>query len=134
MFPCPATRRSHHARDDVSRRSAVPCGLHFTGVYFLIQQLAPRIADGGSIVNISSVLARSAGEGWSIYGAMKGAVEVLTRYHTQELGKRGIRVNVVAPGPVATGFLDGTIRDNAAVPEMLGGQAALGRVAGRNLS
>ncbi|WP_432847955.1 SDR family NAD(P)-dependent oxidoreductase [Amycolatopsis sp. CA-161197] len=103
--------------------------VHFTGVYFLTQQLAPRIADGGSIVNISSVLARSAGEGWSVYAAMKGAVEVLTRYHAQELGKRGIRVNVVAPGPAATDFLDGTIRDDAAVREMLGAQAALGRVA-----
>jgi NAD(P)-dependent dehydrogenase (short-subunit alcohol dehydrogenase family) len=103
--------------------------VHFVGVYFLTQQLAPRITDGGSIVNISSMLARSSGDGWSVYGAMKGAVEVLTRYHAQELGRRGIRVNAVAPGPAATGFLGGVIRDNAEVREALGAQAALGRVA-----
>jgi len=87
------------------------------------------VADGGSIVNISSVLARFSGDGWSVYGAMQGAVEVLTRYHAQELGARGIRVNTIAPGPAATDFLGGAIRDNSELQEILGKQAALGRVA-----
>ena len=46
---------------------------------------------------------------------MKGAVEVLSRFVALELGLRGIAVNVVAPGPVATDFSGGIVRDNAAV-------------------
>ena len=48
------------------------------------------------------------------YGSVKGAVEVLTRYLAQELGPRGIRVNTIAPGAVATDFSGGLLRDNAA--------------------
>jgi NAD(P)-dependent dehydrogenase (short-subunit alcohol dehydrogenase family) len=63
--------------------------VHFKGVYFLTQKLLPLLNDGGSIVNISSGLARFALPGTSVYGAAKGAVEVLTRYLAKELGPRG---------------------------------------------
>lgn len=53
--------------------------VHFKGVYFLTQKLLPLINDGGRIVNISSGLARVSLPGSSVYGAAKGAVEVLTR-------------------------------------------------------
>lgn len=102
--------------------------VHLKGVYFLIQTLAPMINDGGAIINLSSGLARFAGDGWSLYGAMKGAVEVLTRYLAKELGPRGIRVNVVAPGPVATDFGGGTMRDDDRARTFMAGQAAFGRV------
>ena len=72
--------------------------VHVKGVFLLTQALVPLLADGGRIVNTSSGLARFTGPGYSAYGAMKGAVEVLTRYWAQELGPRGITVNVVAPG------------------------------------
>ena len=65
--------------------------VHFKGVYFLTQKLLPLIQDGGRIVNISSGLARFSNPGSSAYAAMKGAVEVLTRYLAKELGSRGIR-------------------------------------------
>ena len=55
-------------------------------------------------MNTSSGLARFAIPGHAAYGAMKGAVEVLTRYLAKELGVRGIAVNVVAPGAVETDF------------------------------
>jgi len=48
-----------------------------------------------------------------VYGAVKGAVEVLTRYVAQELGSRGITVNTIAPGAVATDFSGGILRENA---------------------
>ncbi len=78
--------------------------VHFKGVYFLTQTLLPLIADSGRIVNISSGLARFAIPGYSAYGAMKGAIEVLTRYLAKELGPRKIGVNVVAPGVIETDF------------------------------
>src|SRR5436309_1879783 len=55
---------------------------------FLTQKLLPSMNDGGRIVNISSGLARIAMGGSSAYGAVKGAVEVFTRYLAKELGPR----------------------------------------------
>ena len=86
------------------------------------------MADGGRIVNISSGLARFSSPGNSVYGAVKGAIEVLTRYMAVELGPRGIAVNTVAPGPIATDFGGGIVRDNEAVHQQLASQTALGRV------
>ncbi|MFD2421763.1 SDR family NAD(P)-dependent oxidoreductase [Amycolatopsis pigmentata] len=102
--------------------------VQFTGVYFLTQQLVPRIADGGAIVNLSSLLARVADGPWSAYAALKSAVETLTRYWAIELGPRGIRVNTVAPGPIATDFAGGFLRDNDDAREQVGQGAVLGRL------
>ncbi|WP_193161120.1 SDR family NAD(P)-dependent oxidoreductase [Microbulbifer hainanensis] len=102
--------------------------VHFKGVYFLTQRLLPLIADGGRIVNISSGLARFSFPGYSAYAAMKGAVEVLSRYWAKELGARGIAVNTVAPGAIATDFSQGTVRDNPEVNAYIASQTALGRV------
>lgn len=74
------------------------------GVFFLIQRLLPLMNDGGRILNLSSGLARFALPGYAAYAAMKGAVEVLSRYLAQELGPRGIAVNVVASGAIETDF------------------------------
>lgn len=102
-------------------------GVHFKGVFFLTQRLLPLIADGGRIVNISSGLARFAVPGVSAYAAMKGAVEVLTRYLAKELGSRRIAVNTVAPGAIATDFGGGRVRDDAAMNAFVAGATALGR-------
>jgi NAD(P)-dependent dehydrogenase (short-subunit alcohol dehydrogenase family) len=101
--------------------------IHFKGVYFLTQTLLPLIADGGRIVNLSSGLARFSLPGASAYAAMKGAVEVLTRYLAKELGARGIAVNTVAPGAIATDFNGGTVRDNKQVNDFVSSVTALGR-------
>ncbi|HJT97052.1 MAG TPA: SDR family oxidoreductase [Rhodanobacteraceae bacterium] len=102
--------------------------VHLKGPYFLTQKLLPLIADGGSILNVSSGLARFALPGASAYGSMKGAVEVLTRYLAKELGPRGIRVNTIAPGAIETDFGGGRVRDNAEVNRFVASQTALGRV------
>ena len=102
--------------------------VQFKGVFFLTQKLLPLIADGGRIVNLSSGLARFALPGYSAYAAMKGAIEVLTRYLAKELGPRGIAVNVVAPGAIETDFGGGAVRDNAALNAFIASQTALGRV------
>lgn len=101
--------------------------IHFKGVFFLTQRLAAQIADDGAIVNVSSALARMSMAKRIGYGSVKGAVEVMTRYMALELGPRGIRVNVVAPGAVATDFSGGIVRDTPAFQEQIAEHTALGR-------
>jgi NAD(P)-dependent dehydrogenase (short-subunit alcohol dehydrogenase family) len=102
--------------------------IHFKGVFFLTQTLLPTIADGGRIVNLSSGLARFTLPGLSAYAAMKGAVEILTRYLAKELGSRRITVNVVAPGAIETDFGGGRVRDDKQLNNFIASQTALGRV------
>jgi NAD(P)-dependent dehydrogenase (short-subunit alcohol dehydrogenase family) len=102
--------------------------IHFKGVFFLTQTLLPLLADGGRIVNLSSGLTRFSLPGYSAYAAMKGAVEVLTRYLAKELGARGIAVNTVAPGAIETDFAGGSVRDNQQINDFIAGSTALGRV------
>jgi NAD(P)-dependent dehydrogenase (short-subunit alcohol dehydrogenase family) len=102
--------------------------VHLKGVFFLIQRLLPLMNDGGRILNLSSGLARFALPGYAAYAAMKGAIEVLSRYLAKELGPRGIAVNVVAPGAIETDFGGGAVRDNAQLNAFVAAQTALGRV------
>ncbi|TDF82721.1 SDR family NAD(P)-dependent oxidoreductase [Pseudomonas sp. H9] len=104
------------------------CNIQLKGPFFLTQRLLPLIADNGSIVNISTGLTRFALPGYAAYAAMKGAMEVLTRYQAKELGARGIRVNILAPGAIETDFGGGVVRDNADVNGFIASNTALGRV------
>lgn len=60
----------------------------------------------GSIVNVSSTFGRAGGAGASVYVASKHAVEGLTKAAALEVAGSGLRVNVVAPGPIETGMLN----------------------------
>jgi NAD(P)-dependent dehydrogenase (short-subunit alcohol dehydrogenase family) len=102
--------------------------VHLKGVFFLTQALLPLIANGGRIVNLSTGLTRITYPGYGAYAAVKGAVEVLTRYMAKELGPRGIAVNSVAPGAIETDFSGGAVRDNPQLNEQLAAMTALGRV------
>jgi len=102
--------------------------IHLKGPFFLTQKLLPLMKDGGRIVNVSSGLARFSLPGYSAYAAMKGAIEVLTRYLAKELGPRRIAVNVVAPGAIETDFGGGAVRDNKQINDMIASGTALGRV------
>ena len=102
--------------------------IHFKGVFFLTQKLLSMINDGGKIVNLSSGLARFAYPGASIYGSLKGAVEVLTRYLAKELGSRRIAVNAIAPGAIETDFGGGRVRDNPEINKQVAANTAMGRV------
>ena len=102
--------------------------VHVRAPFLLTQLLLPVLADGGRVLNVSSGLARFTTPGFSAYAAMKGAVEVLTRYQAAELGGRGIRVNVIAPGAIATDFGGGAVRDVPEVNAAAAGSIALGRV------
>ena len=102
--------------------------VHFKSVYFLTQKLLKQMNDGGSIINISSGTTRFSNPGYSVYASMKGAMEILTKYLAKELGNRGIRSNIVAPGPVETDFNNAAIRNNPQFKTMLGNMSPLGRV------
>lgn len=102
--------------------------VHFKSVYFLSQKALPLINDNGRIINISTGTTRFTNPGYSVYASMKGAVEVLTKYMAKELGPRGIRVNVVAPGPVETDFNNATVRSNPQINAALSSLSPLGRV------
>ena len=102
--------------------------VHLKGVFFLTQALLPLINDGGRILNISSGLTRFALPGYAAYAAMKGAVEVLSRYLAKELGARAIAVNTLAPGAIETDFGGGAVRDNPGLNQFVAAQTALGRV------
>ena len=119
----------HNAFDQTTERELDDLyNVHFKGVFFLTQKLLPLINDGGRIVNVSSGLTRVTLPGSSPYASMKGAVEVLTRYLAKELGTRGIAVNTVAPGAIATDFSGGMVRDNPEINKRVSDMTALGRV------
>lgn len=101
--------------------------IHLKGAFFLTQNLLPLLADGGRIVNLSSGLARFSLPGYAAYAAMKGGVEVLTRYLAKELGPRRITVNTLAPGAIETDFGGGAVRDLPEVNRFIASQTALGR-------
>ena len=102
--------------------------VQYKGMFFFTQKAVNLIKDGGGIVNISSRLAQASMPGYAAYAAMKGAVETLTRYLAKELSPRGIKVNAVAPGPIATDFAGGVIRDNVQYNAKVKELTALGRV------
>ena len=102
--------------------------VHLKGVFFLTQALVPLLADNSRILNVSSGLARFCTPGKAAYATMKGGIEVLTRYIAKELGPRGIRVNAIAPGAIATDFGGGTVRDNPQVNAFVASNTALARV------
>lgn len=102
--------------------------VHFKAVLFLTRELAPLLTDGGRILNVSSGLTRFTFPGYGAYAAMKGAVEVLTRYFARELAPRKITVNTLAPGAIETDFNGGAVRDNPELNRRIAEAIALGRV------
>lgn len=76
---------------------------NLTSVYLLTQALLANIAPGGSIINVAACLAAVGMRGKAHYTAAKAGVIGLTRSICKEVGARGIRVNVIAPGVIGTG-------------------------------
>ena len=84
--------------EDFDRQFAV----NVRAPFFLVQQLLPILGDSASIVLVSSLAARAAVGTLAAYAATKGAVDTIVKHFAATLGPRGIRVNAVAPGVVAT--------------------------------
>lgn len=89
---------------DFDRQIAVNLG----GVFHCMREGARRLRDGGRIISFSSSVVGLYQPTYSVYAASKAGVEAMTHVLAKELRPRGITVNVVAPGPVATElFLNG---------------------------
>ena len=87
----------------------------------------PHFNDGGSIVNISTGTTRFCQPGYSVYASMKSGLETFTKYVAKEMGVRGIRANVVAPGPIETDFNEAAIRNNPQMKGFLSQATQLGK-------
>ncbi|KTC86819.1 SDR family oxidoreductase [Legionella brunensis] len=100
--------------------------INLKGVFFALKEAATRLADRGSILNISSTVTRLLMPTYGGYSASKVAVEQLTRVFAKEVGERGIRVNTILPGATNTElFTEGK------TPEMiqkLAGLSAFNRI------
>jgi len=82
--------------------------INVRGTFNTLREAASRIRNGGRIVNFSSTTLALNMPGYALYNATKAAVEAFTHVFAKELRGRGVTVNAVAPGPVATSlFLDG---------------------------
>jgi NAD(P)-dependent dehydrogenase (short-subunit alcohol dehydrogenase family) len=105
----PASKCKVECLDGVEAQFDALLGVHFKGMLFLTQAVAPLLADGGRILNVSTGLTRIILPGFGAYAAMKAAVQTLTLYLAKELGERRIRVNVLAPGAIPS-HLEGILR------------------------
>ena len=100
--------------------------VNLKSVFLVTKATLPYMADGGVIVNLSSLAARDGGGGGSIaYATSKGGVLTMTRGLAKELSPRSIRVNSVSPGLINTTFHDTFTPD--AVRETVAAKTAVGR-------
>ncbi|EJZ17609.1 SDR family oxidoreductase [Rhizobium sp. Pop5] len=82
--------------------------VNLKGTFNTLREAAKRLRDGGRVVNFSTSVVGLKLETYGVYAATKAAVETLTAIMAKEMRGRGITVNAVAPGPVATDlFLNG---------------------------
>lgn len=102
--------------------------VHVKGPFFLTQTLSDLVEDGGRILNVSSGLTRMTFAGYDAYSAMKGAIEVVTRYQAAAFASRGITVNTIAPGAIETDFGGGVVRDTPELNQQIASITAMGRV------
>ena len=81
--------------------------LNISSAFLITHAAVPHMPEGGAIVNFASQAGRDGGgPGAAIYATAKGAVMTFTRAMAKELGPRGIRVNALCPGMIATSFHD----------------------------
>ncbi|MEO0582809.1 MAG: glucose 1-dehydrogenase [Bacteroidota bacterium] len=100
--------------------------LNLKSVFMMHKAVVPHMPKGGAIINLASQAGRDGGGGGaSAYATSKGAVMTFTRSMSKELGPKGIRVNALCPGMIATTFHDTFTPDN--VREMVAGKTPLRR-------
>jgi NAD(P)-dependent dehydrogenase (short-subunit alcohol dehydrogenase family) len=93
--------------------------INVRGLFFTVQKALPHLNDGSAIVLNASVVDELGMPGASVYSASKAAVRSFARTLAAELANRGIRINVVSPGPVPTAILERTGMPQDAIDETL---------------
>ena len=105
--------------------------INVKGLFFTVQKALPILRDGGAVILNASVVASKGYAGMTVYSATKAAVRSFARTWTTDLKDRGIRVNVVSPGPIQTPGLDGLSPDEqtrTAMKDQLKSAVPLGRM------
>lgn len=103
--------------------------LNVLGLLLASQAAAKQFgADGGSIINISSIVSTSGVPNAAVYSGTKGAVDAITRSLAKELGPRKIRVNAIAPGMVETEGFHGAGIAESDMRKQVEAQTPLGRI------
>jgi NAD(P)-dependent dehydrogenase (short-subunit alcohol dehydrogenase family) len=100
--------------------------INVKGVLFTVQQALPLMADGGSIILTGSAAGSKGFGAISVYSATKAAIRSFARSWTSDLKARGIRVNVVSPGPIQTPGFDVFANDD--VKQFMKSIVPLGRI------
>lgn len=98
------------------------------GQFGTIPEFVPFIHAQCGIINISSGTTRFCVPGYAVYSSIKAVVEVFIKYLAKELGAKGLRASIVAPGPIATDFNNAAIRSNLQIQSFITSQTPLGRV------
>lgn len=80
--------------------------INVKGPMIAVKEALPHINDGGSILFTNSIVHQKGFEGFGVYSASKGALRAYSKVLTNEVKHRGIRVNSIAPGPIATPIYD----------------------------
>jgi len=81
-------------------------GINFKGAFFTIQKALPLLSGAASIIVTTSIANQLGSPNFSVYGASKAALRSLVQSLALELVSRGIRINAISPGPIATPIFD----------------------------
>jgi NAD(P)-dependent dehydrogenase (short-subunit alcohol dehydrogenase family) len=104
-------------------------GVNARGVFFTVQKALPLMKDGGSIIVNGSGAWQKGIPMYPAYSATKAALRSFVRTWTAELAGKGIRTNVISPGPVETPILEGQFGENTdAVKERFKAMVPMGRI------
>ncbi|GAA0329331.1 glucose 1-dehydrogenase [Actinoallomurus spadix] len=106
-------------------------GTNVRGTLFTVQKALPLLNDGASVILTGSTAATEGNEAFGVYGASKAAIRSFARTWANELKGRGIRVNTIVPGPIATPGIDGLAPDDeqaAQLRDQLASTVPLGRM------
>jgi NAD(P)-dependent dehydrogenase (short-subunit alcohol dehydrogenase family) len=109
-------------------------GINVKGLLFTVQKALPLMPDGGTIILTGSDVSIKGYPSQGVYPATKAAVRSFARTWTTDLKDRGIRVNVVSPGPVDTAMLAGHPEGTSTLPgqpegmEMVASRVSMGRL------
>ncbi|PJM71188.1 SDR family NAD(P)-dependent oxidoreductase [Achromobacter ruhlandii] len=105
-------------------------GTNVRGTLFTVQKALPLLVDGASVILTASTVSLQGTANFSVYSASKAAVRNFARSWALDLKDRGIRVNVVSPGPIRTPGLGGLVPDEArqGLFDHLAAQVPLGRL------